>query len=64
MNAINLRNFTRTSVLGGIADTHEGMKGNGPTQGTPVDHRVCVAGTDWLNDIVFIVRLEIYYPHF
>jgi uncharacterized protein (DUF362 family) len=24
------------------------MEGNGPTQGTPVDHRVCVAGTDWL----------------
>ncbi len=32
-----------------IIDGFEGMEGNGPTQGTPVDHRVCVAGTDWLS---------------
>ncbi len=31
-----------------VIDGFEGMEGNGPTQGTPVDHRVCVAGTDWL----------------
>jgi uncharacterized protein (DUF362 family) len=31
-----------------IIDGLEGMEGNGPTQGTPVDHRVCVASTDWL----------------
>jgi uncharacterized protein (DUF362 family) len=31
-----------------IIDGYDGMEGNGPTQGTPVDHRVCVAGTDWL----------------
>lgn len=31
-----------------IIDGFEGMEGNGPTQGTPVDHRVCVASTDWL----------------
>jgi uncharacterized protein (DUF362 family) len=23
------------------------MEGNGPIDGTPVDHRVCVASTDW-----------------
>jgi uncharacterized protein (DUF362 family) len=31
-----------------VIDGFEGMEGNGPTNGTPVDHRVCVAGTDWL----------------
>ncbi len=31
-----------------IIDGFEGMEGNGPNSGTPVDHRVCVAGTDWL----------------
>jgi uncharacterized protein (DUF362 family) len=31
-----------------IIDGFEGMEGNGPTSGTPVDHRVCVAGMDWL----------------
>jgi uncharacterized protein (DUF362 family) len=29
-------------------DGYDGMEGQGPTQGTPVDHRVCVAGLDWL----------------
>jgi len=24
------------------------MEGNGPNNGTPVDHRVCIASTDWL----------------
>jgi uncharacterized protein (DUF362 family) len=24
------------------------MEGDGPNDGTPVDHRVCVAGIDWL----------------
>jgi len=24
------------------------MEGNGPNSGTPVDHRVCVVGMDWL----------------
>jgi len=32
------------SVIEGL----EGMEGNGPNWGTPVDHRVCIAGTDWL----------------
>jgi uncharacterized protein (DUF362 family) len=31
-----------------IIDGFEGMEGNGPSNGTPVDHRVCVASTDWL----------------
>jgi len=31
-----------------VIDGFEGMEGNGPRLGTPVDHRVCVAGTDWL----------------
>jgi uncharacterized protein (DUF362 family) len=32
------------SILDGV----EGMQGNGPVGGTPVDHRVCVVSTDWL----------------
>jgi len=31
-----------------LIDGFEGMEGNGPTKGTPVDHRVCVASPDWL----------------
>jgi len=31
-----------------VIDGFEGMEGNGPTNGTPVDHRVCVVSTDWL----------------
>jgi len=31
-----------------VIDGFDGMEGNGPCSGTPVDHRVCVAGTDWL----------------
>jgi uncharacterized protein (DUF362 family) len=31
-----------------VIDGYEGMEGNGPTQGTPIDHRVCVASQDWL----------------
>lgn len=30
-----------------IIDGFQGMEGNGPIDGTPVDHRVCVASTDW-----------------
>lgn len=32
-----------------FVDGYEGMEGNGPTQGTPVDHRVCIAGLDWMS---------------
>lgn len=31
-----------------VIDGHTGMEGNGPTLGTPVNHRVCVVSTDWL----------------
>ena len=31
-----------------VIDGFEGMEGNGPSQGTPVDHRVCVVSPDWL----------------
>jgi len=31
-----------------VIDGYEGMEGNGPTLGTPIDHRVCVASMDWL----------------
>ena len=29
-------------------DGYDGMEGNGPTRGTEVDHKVCLAGLDWL----------------
>ena len=32
----------------GVIDGFEGMEGKGPISGTPVDHRVAVAGTDFL----------------
>jgi uncharacterized protein (DUF362 family) len=31
-----------------VIDGFEGMEGQGPNSGTPVDHRICVASTDWL----------------
>ena len=31
-----------------VIDGHTGMEHNGPTQGTPIDHRVCVVSQDWL----------------
>jgi uncharacterized protein (DUF362 family) len=31
-----------------VIDGFEGMEGEGPVDGTPVDHRVCVASMDWL----------------
>jgi uncharacterized protein (DUF362 family) len=31
-----------------VIDGYEGMEGHGPTRGTPVEHRVCVVGSDWL----------------
>jgi len=31
-----------------VIDGFDGMEGNGPNSGTPVDHRICVASTDWL----------------
>jgi uncharacterized protein (DUF362 family) len=31
-----------------VIDGYEGMEGNGPNNGTPVDHKICIASTDWL----------------
>lgn len=31
-----------------VLDGVEGMQGNGPVGGTPVDHRICVVSPDWL----------------
>jgi uncharacterized protein (DUF362 family) len=31
-----------------VIEGFQGMEGNGPVGGTPVEHRVCVAGLDWL----------------
>ena len=31
-----------------VIDGYQGMEGNGPTGGTPVDHRVAVTSLDWL----------------
>jgi uncharacterized protein (DUF362 family) len=31
-----------------VIDGYDGMEGNGPTRGTLVEHRVCVASPDWL----------------
>jgi uncharacterized protein (DUF362 family) len=31
-----------------VIDGFEGMEGTGPVNGTPVNHRVCVASLDWL----------------
>jgi uncharacterized protein (DUF362 family) len=31
-----------------VIDGFEGMEGNGPSRGTAVDHKICVASTDWL----------------
>jgi len=32
----------------GVLDAFEGMEGNGPSQGTPVNHKVAVASTDFV----------------
>ena len=32
-----------------VIDGFQGMEGNGPRLGTPVDHRICVASTDWFS---------------
>ena len=48
---INYNLFTMAHKLHphlALIDGVTGMEGNGPTQGTPVDHRVCLASMDWL----------------
>jgi len=45
----NLVNFAaRLHPHLAVIDGFQGMEGNGPVRGTPVEHRVCVAGMDWL----------------
>jgi len=49
--AINFNMFTLAPRLHpqlALIDGFEGMEGNGPTKGTPVDHRICVVSPDWL----------------
>lgn len=47
-----------------VIDGFDGMEGNGPNDGTPVDHRVCVAGLDWLaTDRVGIELMGIDYAN-
>ena len=48
---INYNLFAMSQILHpdlAVIDGFEGMEGNGPNDGTPVDHRICVAGLDWL----------------
>lgn len=48
---INYNLFTLAKQLHphlALIDGFEGMEGNGPNNGTPVDHRIGVASTDWL----------------
>jgi uncharacterized protein (DUF362 family) len=48
---INYNLFDLAKRLGpdlAVIDGYQGMEGNGPVSGTPVEHRVCVASTDWL----------------
>ncbi len=51
MRAINYNLFDLARRLHphlSVLDGFEGMQGNGPCFGEPVDHRVCVVSTDWL----------------
>jgi len=48
---INYNLFVLSQILHpdlAIIDGFESMEGNGPNDGTPVDHRICLAGLDWL----------------
>ncbi len=50
-HGINYNLFTLASRLHphlAVIDGYEGMEGQGPASGTPVDHKVCVASLDWL----------------
>lgn len=40
-----------------VIDGYEGMEGNGPVSGTPVDHKVAVVSTDWLAADRLVVEL-------
>lgn len=48
---INYNLFTLSQRLHphlAVIDGYEGMEGTGPVNGTPVDHKVCLASLDWL----------------
>jgi uncharacterized protein (DUF362 family) len=50
-HGINYNLFTLSSRLHphlAVIDGYEGMEGQGPASGTPVNHKVCVASLDWL----------------
>ncbi len=50
-HGINYNLFTLASRLHphlAVIDGYEGMEGQGPANGTPVNHKVCVASLDWL----------------
>jgi len=47
-----------------VIDGYEGMEGHGPTLGTPMDHRICLASQDWLAaDRVGIELMGIDFSH-
>jgi len=51
IRGINYNTFSMAKLLHpdlSVIEGLEGMEGNGPNWGTPVDHRICIAGTDWL----------------
>jgi uncharacterized protein (DUF362 family) len=51
VRGLNYNLFALSHVLHphlAVIDGYDGMEGHGPTRGTAVEHRVCVAGTDWL----------------
>lgn len=50
-HAINYNLFAMAARLHpqlAVIDGFEGMEGEGPAHGTPVEHKVCVASLDWL----------------
>ncbi|MGA2555755.1 MAG: DUF362 domain-containing protein [Verrucomicrobiota bacterium] len=51
IHGINYNLFTLSAKLHpdlAVIDGYEGMEGQGPVNGTPVDQKVCVASLDWL----------------
>jgi len=51
IRGINYNIFAMASKLHpdlSVIEGHTGMEGDGPNNGTPIDHRVCVAGMDWV----------------
>jgi len=67
IRGINYNTFSMAKLLHpdlSVIEGFEGMEGDGPNWGTPVDHRVCVAGTDWLaSDRVAIELMGIDYAN-